>query len=86
MDACINFLYVGLFLYFLSSADFFLQIVFFSNFFFQGYRRVSNRLDPYQTQHSFRLEMGPNCLQSLAADDTKRLSIKEDVASGKVNS
>ena len=34
--------------------------------------RNSNRVDPDQTQHFVRPDLGPNCLQRLSADDTSR--------------
>ena len=33
---------------------------------------MSNRLDPDQAQHFVGLDLGPNCLQKLSADDTRR--------------
>ena len=31
--------------------------------------RVSNSLDPDQDGHSVRLDLGPNCFESLSADN-----------------
>ena len=33
---------------------------------------MSNRLDPDQARHFVRPDLGPNCLQKLSADDTRR--------------
>ena len=33
---------------------------------------VSNRLDPDQARHFVGPDLGPNCLQKLSADDTRR--------------
>ena len=33
---------------------------------------VSNRLDPDQARHFVRPDLGPNCLQKLSADYTRR--------------
>ena len=33
---------------------------------------VSNCLDPDQDRHSVSLDLGPNCLQRLSADDKSR--------------
>ena len=54
----------------LSSADFFPK----SNYLKISFRitiRV-NILDPDQARHSVGLDLGPNCLQRLSADDTCR--------------
>ena len=57
---------------FLSSADFFQNHFF---FFFKSFRntiRVSKSLDPDQAWHFVGPDLGPNCLQKLSADDTRR--------------
>ena len=67
----------GLFAYwvilrsFLSSADFFSKSTFLKNS-FRNTIRVSNSLDPDQGRHFVGPDLGPNCLQSLSADDTSR--------------
>ena len=38
--------------------------------------RVSNSLDPDQAPHFVGPGLGPNCLQSLSADDTRRQRVK----------
>ena len=38
---------------------------------------VSNRLDPDQARHFVRTDLGPNCLQRLSADDTRRQRVKQ---------
>ena len=58
---------------FLSSADFFQNQLFLNNS-FRNTIRVSNSLD---SDH-----LGPNCLQRLSADDTKRLKSNSFLASG----
>ena len=35
---------------------------------------MSNRLDPDQARHLVGPDLGPNCLQSLSADDSSRQS------------
>ena len=50
---------------FLSFADFF------GNY-FRNTIRVSNCLDPDQARNSVAPDMGPNCLQRLQADETRR--------------
>ena len=41
----------------------------FSIFFFKITIWVSNSLDPDQARHFIGLDLGPNCLQRLLADD-----------------
>ena len=36
---------------------------------------MSNSLDLDQAQHFVRPDLGPNCLQRLSADDTRRQSV-----------
>ena len=52
-----------------------LLIFFKINFFekkFQECHPIENRLDPDQTRHFVRPDLGPICLQRLSADDTSR--------------
>ena len=42
--------------------------------FFQDNIRVSNRFDLDQVRHLVGPDLGPNCLQKLSADDTRRQS------------
>ena len=49
----------------------FLKVNFLKNSFWNTFR-VSNSLDPDQARHFFGPDLGPNCLQSLSADDTSR--------------
>ena len=58
-------------MFFLSSADFF-QIQFFLKKLFRNTIRVSNSWDPNQTRRFVGPDLGPNCLQKLSADDTRR--------------
>ena len=54
---------------FLSSADFFQN---------QLFRKIPLELlslDPDQARHFGRPELGPNCLQRLTADDTRRYRV-----------
>ena len=37
---------------------------------------MSNSLDPDQARQNVRSDLGPNCLQSLSADDTSRQRVK----------
>ena len=53
---------------FLLSADFFSKSTFLENS-FRNTIRVSNRLDP---DHFFGPDPGPNCLQRLSAEGTRR--------------
>ena len=55
---------------FLLSADFFSKS--FSKNSFRNSTRVSNSLDPDRARHFVRSDLGPNCLQMLSADDTRR--------------
>ena len=55
------------FMLLLLSSDFF-QNYFFSKKSFRNTFRVSNGLDSDQDQHFVSPDMGPNCLQRLAAD------------------
>ena len=50
----------------LSSADYF------PNHLFRKILSLSNRLDPDQARHFVGPDLGPNCLQKLSADDTRR--------------
>ena len=59
------------FMLFLSSADFFSKSTFSKNF-FRNTICVAIRLDPDQARHYVRPDLGPNCLQKLSADDTRR--------------
>ena len=43
--------------------------------------RVSNSLDPDQARQNVWPGLGPNCLQSLSADDTSRQRVKEIIHS-----
>ena len=67
-------LHAGLFfMLLLSSADFFQNYLnYFSNI-----NRVSNGLDPDQDQQSVGPDLGPNCFQSLSADDKSLPAGKE---------
>ena len=62
---------LGIFPAFLLSSDFFLKSSF-SKKSFRNMIRVSNSLDPGQAWHSVRPNLGPNCLQKLSADGTRR--------------
>ena len=44
----------------------------FQNQLFRNTIRVSNSLDPDQARHFVGPDLGPNCLQRLLADDTRR--------------
>ena len=50
----------------------FFKINFFKKFFQEYHQSVSNSLDPDQGQHFVGPDLGPNCLQRLLADDTRR--------------
>ena len=56
----------------LSSADYFW------NQHFRNTIWVSNSLNPEQTQHFVRPDLGPYCLQRLSADDIGKHSINSD--------
>ena len=60
---------------FLASAVFcvcfFSKLTFLKNY-FMIYHFCVNSLDPDQDQHFVGPDLGPNCLQSLSADDTSR--------------
>ena len=43
---------------------------------FRNTIRVSNSLDPDQARHSVGPDLGPNCLQKLSAEDTRRYRVK----------
>ena len=60
---------------FSSSADFFTKSTFLKNY-FRNTIRVANSLDPDQAQHFVEPDLGPNCLQKLSADDTRRYRVK----------
>ena len=49
-----------------------LFFVFFKIAFLWNTTRVSNSLDPDQARRSVGSDLGPNCLQKLAADDTSK--------------
>ena len=59
---------------FSSSADFF-QNQLFGNF-FRDTIRVKNSFDPDLAQHFVGPDLGPNCLESLSADDTSWKRVK----------
>ena len=59
--------------------------IFFIENSFRNTIRVSNNLDPDQARHFVGRDLGPNCLQRLSADDTRRQGIKVDMVFGKVN-
>ena len=63
---------LGNFSFFLSSAVVFFSKLTFSKNAFKNNTRVSNGLNPDQTRHFDRPDLGPNCLQRLPADDTRR--------------
>ena len=67
-----------LFAYWVICMLFYRLMIFFKiNFFeifFQNTIRVSNSLDPDQTQHFVGPDLGLNCLQGLSAEDTRRQS------------
>ena len=46
---------------------------------------MSNSLDPDQGRHFVGLDLGPNCLQRLSADNTGRQRVKVGVVFGMVN-
>ena len=54
----------------LSSADFFQNQL--SKNSFNNTIRVLNSLDPDQARQNVGPDLGPNCLQSLSADGTRR--------------
>ena len=61
---------------FLSSADFFQNHFFFKNS-LSNTIRVSNSLDPDKARLFWgACDLGPNCLQTLSADDTSRQRVK----------
>ena len=68
----VNSAYWVIFHAFLLSADFFLKSTFLKNY-FRSTIRVSNSLDPDQAGQNVGPDLGPNCLQRLSADDTRRL-------------
>ena len=47
---------------------------------------MSNSLDPDQARHFVRLDLSPNCLQRLSADDTCKERVEIGVVFRKVNS
>ena len=57
--------------FFISSADFFQNQLLQKNY-FMNIISVSNNLDPDQDRHFVGHDLGPNCLQSLSADDESR--------------
>ena len=62
----------------LSSADFFSKLTSLK-YSFRNIIRVSISLDPDQARRFVWLDLGPNCLQSLSADDTSRQRVKGTV-------
>ena len=50
----------------------FFKLTFFQKHFFRNTIRVSNNLDPDQTQHFVGPDLSPNCLQRLSADGKSR--------------
>ena len=44
---------------------------------------MSDKLDPGQTQHSVRPDLGTNCLVGLSADDTSRYRFNESLNADK---
>ena len=65
--------------FFLSSAAFFSKLTFSQNS-FRNTIRVSNGLDPDQDQYFVGPDLGPNCLQSLSADDISRQIVSGHVS------
>ena len=63
---------LGNFSYFFAVCGFFFFSKFFFPNFFSGIPSVSNSLDPDQARHFVEPGLGPNCLQRLSADDTRR--------------
>ena len=57
---------------FLLSADFFSKSRFSKISFMYNTISGSNSLNTDQARHSVRPDLGPNCLQRLSADDTRR--------------
>ena len=57
---------------FLSSADFFQDQLLLKKKYVKNTIRVSNSLDPDQARRFVGPDLGPNCLQRLSADDTRR--------------
>ena len=66
---------------FLSSAEFFKINLFLKNY-FRNTIRVSNSLDPDQARHIVGPGLGPNCLQRLSADDTRKHRAKSLATKG----
>ena len=62
-------------MHFLSSTVFFFQNPFFQKN-FRTTMRMSNSLDPDQARHFVGPNLGPNCLQKLSANDTRRHIVK----------
>ena len=73
---------MGNVLCFLSSADFF-KVNFFEKFFQEHYQSVKQFLDPDQARHFVGPDLGPNCLQRLSADNTRRQSLNGFLTTGK---
>ena len=67
----------------LSSADILQNLFFFFFFFSKNYFRitirVSNGLDPDQDICSVGPDLGPNCLQTLSADDKKSTQARKEL-------
>ena len=78
MELTFNSSLPGKFFAFLSFADFFQNQLFSKNS-FRNTIWVSNRLGPDQARHFVGPDMGPNYLQKLSADNTRRQRIKHKV-------
>ena len=70
---------------FLSSADFFQNLIF-QNFLSRIPCRVSNGLDPNQARQNVGPDLGPNCLQMLSAADTSRQRVTQLIRNGEKKS
>ena len=70
----VNSLHPGQFFMIYLLVCWFFQINFFKKI-FQEYHLVSNRLDPDQAWYSFGHHLGPICLQSLSADNTRVIEV-----------
>ena len=59
------------------SVDFFFKINFFEKILsaILSLVSVSNNLDPDQAGHIVRLDLSPNCLQTISAEDTGRQNV-----------
>ena len=63
---------LSIFAYWVILHAFLTSAAFFQNQLLRNTIRVSNSLDPYQARQNVGPDMGPNCLQRLATDDTSR--------------